>query len=306
MTQRPAPLVLCAGIAVLDEVFRIGRFPTAEGKTKADSFAATVGGGAANAARTISRLGGKARLAAPLGGPAGDDTVGDRIIAGLVRERVDCRGIVRVAGTTSPLSAILVDAAARRIIVNHRDDRLAETRLADPPALIDGAAAVLVDDLFPQCVLPICEAARARAIPVVLDAERPTRHADALLDVCSHIIFSAEGLRASAGVDDLAAALPRIAQRAYRLVAVTDGDNDILWLDGATVRRLPVFVVDAVDTLAAGDVFHGAFALALAEGQGERTALRFGAAAAAIKCTRFGGGAGAPNRAEVETLLARV
>jgi sulfofructose kinase len=66
---------------------------------------------------------------------------------------------------------------------------------------------------------------------------------------------------------------------------------------------MPVFAVDAVDTLAAGDVFHGAFALALAEGLREDDSLRFAAAAAAVKCTRLGGGSGAPNRSEVEALL---
>ena len=69
------------------------------------------------------------------------------------------------------------------------------------------------------------------------------------------------------------------------------------------VRRMPVVAVEAVDTLAAGDVFHGAFALALAERMEETQALRFAAASAALKCTRHGGGAGAPRRAEVQHVL---
>ena len=64
------------------------------------------------------------------------------------------------------------------------------------------------------------------------------------------------------------------------------------------------FPIEAVDTLGAGDVWHGAFALALAEGQGEREAVRFASAVAAIKCTRFGGRAGTPTRDEVERFLA--
>ena len=64
-----------------------------------------------------------------------------------------------------------------------------------------------------------------------------------------------------------------------------------------------MFRVDAIDTLAAGDVFHAGFALALAEGGDEVEALRFGAAAAGLKCTRFGGSMGAPARTEVEALL---
>jgi sulfofructose kinase len=121
--------------------------------------------------------------------------------------------------------------------------------------------------------------------------------------LATHLVFSAETLRATTGRDDLGAALGRMSAHVRGFLAVTNGADDILWWDGST-QRLPVFAVEAVDTLAAGDVFHGAFALALAEGRHGIAALRFAAAAAALKCTRFGGGSAAPSRAEVETLLA--
>ena len=63
------------------------------------------------------------------------------------------------------------------------------------------------------------------------------------------------------------------------------------------------FDVDVVDTLGAGDVFHGAFVLALAETRPVPDALRWASAAAALKCTRFGGRAGIPSRAEVDEFL---
>ena len=75
-------------------------------------------------------------------------------------------------------------------------------------------------------------------------------------------------------------------------------------IEQGTIRRLPVFKVAAIDTLGAGDSFHAGFALALAEGRDEVAAMRFGAAAAALKCTRFGGISGTPGRAEVGSLLA--
>ena len=75
------------------------------------------------------------------------------------------------------------------------------------------------------------------------------------------------------------------------------------WLDGDEVTALPTFRVKAVDTLAAGDVFHGAFALALAEGRAIADAMRFAAATAALKCTRFGGGTGAPTGAKSRNFL---
>lgn len=296
--------ILCAGIAVLDQVFRVERFPVGEVKTQASAFLSVNGGNAANAAVAIAHLGGKARFVAPLGGPAGEDPSGDQFLTLLGREDVDCSACPRVPGVPTPISAIAIDARGERAIVNFRDDRLAAARPADPAALVADADAVMADNRFPEFVLPICAAARERGIPIVLDADEPRRQSNALLAIVSHVVFSAEGLRATTGIDDLAAALVRAGEMTPSFLAVTDGVNDVLWLDRGAVRRFPVFTVDTVDTLGAGDVFHGAFALMLAEGRSEHEAMRFAAAAAAVKCTRFGGITGAPHRAEVEALLA--
>jgi sugar/nucleoside kinase (ribokinase family) len=94
-----------------------------------------------------------------------------------------------------------------------------------------------------------------------------------------------------------------VADLTRSFLAVTHGPHDVLWREGAALRKSPVFSVKAIDTLGAGDVFHGAFALALAEGRSVAAALRFAAAAAGLKCTRLGGSMAAPYRAEVEALL---
>jgi len=90
------------------------------------------------------------------------------------------------------------------------------------------------------------------------------------------------------------------------LVAVTTGEDGAFWRApmGDRVNHVRPRRVEAVDTLAAGDVFHGAFALRIAEGANYFDAFEFAAVAAAIKCTRFGGRLGAPTRAEVEAMLA--
>jgi len=305
MTRGEAPTILCAGMAVLDEVFRVERFPSATVKAQASAFFSVVGGCAANAAIAIARLGGRAELAAVLGG-APDDEIADRILSALAREEVACRATVRVIGATSTVSSILIDGSGDRMIATHCDERLFTATVDDPQALVAGADGVLVDNWLPDLVVPICAAARQRAIPVIVDGDGPMSDTSELMSLATHIVFSAEALRATAGRDDLGHALARMATRAAGFVAVTDGANDILWLDGSALRRMPAFVVEVKDTLAAGDVFHGAFALALAEGRREAEALRFAAASAAIKCTRDGGGQGAPNRAEVEAFLAAV
>jgi sulfofructose kinase len=298
------PRILCAGIIVLDEVFRVEQMPKADGKAEASAFFVVNGGCAANAAVAIARLGGRAALAGPLGGPAGEDSNGDRVLAALARERVDTSACQRIDGLSTALSAIFIDARGDRTIVTYRDRGIAAAPPKDPDALVAGTDLVLADNRFPDFARPICEAARRRNVRVVLDGDKPTVLDDPFFRVASHVIFSAECLMATTAQSDLAAGLKVIAQRTDAFVAVSNGPNDILFLDGGALCRMPVFAVQAVDTLAAGDSFHGGFALALAEGHSEPKALRFGAAVAGIKCTRLGGSAGTPTRAEVEAFLA--
>jgi sugar/nucleoside kinase (ribokinase family) len=303
MTTR-APHILCAGITVIDHVFRVERFPQANTKTRAKDFRAVTGGCAANAAVAAARLGGRVRLATPLGDAA--DPLSNDIVRRLEVEQVDCSPAVRVAGATAPISAILVDASGERLIVNRRDDMLARAQLPDPGGLIADADAVLIDNRFSYFVLPVAQAARQRGIPVLLDGDEPTDGSEAVLGAVSHIVFSADGLRATAQCADLADGLRIVQERTKAQLAVSNGAEGALWLDAGRLERIPAFPVEAVDTLGAGDVFHGACVLALAEGRNFPEAMRFAAAAAALKCLHFGGIAGAPGRAETERFLARI
>lgn len=295
------PLVVCAGVAVLDLIFAADK-PEPGSKVLASAFASVVGGCAANGAVTVSRLGARSRLVAPLGGPAGYDPIGDQILAWLEREHIDCSTAIRLDHVTTPISSILIDRTGERSIVTYRDPRFVAPPL-NPDGLIEGATAVLIDDHYPSFALPMAEAAQRRGIPVVLDIEKNAARHAALRAAATHLVFSAEGARELAGSDDIDLALHRIAAQTASFVTITNGSDDILFVEDGEPHRLPAFPVKAVDTLAAGDVFHAAFALALAEKRGEREALRFAAAVAAIKCTRFGGIAGAPTRAEVEPFL---
>jgi len=137
----------------------------------------------------------------------------------------------------------------------------------------------------------------------VIDLDQPTKVKDPLLALGTHVIASAEALRGTTGLEDHTAALQKLGKQLTGFVAVTDGPYGVYWLEDGTVQHMPAFTVEAIDTLGAGDAFHGAFAVALAENRTLPEALRFASAAAAIKCTRFGGLTGAPKRAEVENFL---
>jgi sulfofructose kinase len=116
-SAKAAPRILCAGIIVLDEVFRVEEFPQPDGKVQAKGFFVVNGGCAANAAVAVARLGGRAALAGPLGGPEGEDGNGDRVLKALERENVDCRFCQRIDGLATALSAIFMNARGDRTIV---------------------------------------------------------------------------------------------------------------------------------------------------------------------------------------------
>jgi len=180
------------------------------------------------------------------------------------------------------------------------------------PEFADGigdADAVVVDCRWPAGAVRALSAARRRGVPAVVDVDRPIdddpdTETGEVIDTATHLVYSRDALIGTTHEAQLDAALAAAHRRCAAWIAVTDGANGVSWLDGDEVRHEPAIRVRAVDTLGAGDVFHGAFALALAEGRPERDAVRFAAAAAAAKCARVGGRAGIPDRSEVEALLA--
>jgi sulfofructose kinase len=298
------PVVLCAGIAVEDFIFKVEHFPKPGEKVQASTLIATAGGCAANAAIAVSRLGGEARFA----GPIGTDDASARFLAGLARDRVDASHVERVDGGSISVSGIMIDATGEKLVATRRGEKLGDARPGDPAALVADVDIIMADNRFPNFVRPILQAAADRGIAAVLDGDQATTPDDPLFAIATHVIFSAEGLRATTHVDDLAEALAMISRIAPGLLAVTNGPDGVWWLEKGQqhhlVRHLAAFPIEAVDTLGAGDTFHGAFALALAEGCNLEQAMRFAAAAAALKCTRFGGISGTPTRHDVDTFLA--
>jgi sulfofructose kinase len=299
--DRRAPIVLCAGIAVEDFLFKVDTFPAPGTKMRASDLVATTGGCAANAAVAVARLGGRARFS----GPVGTDDASRRFLDALAKTGVDPSGVLCVEGGAISVSGIFIDRDGEKMVATFQGRGLDDATPPDAAALVADIDVLLVDNRFPAFVDPICRAAAARGVPVVLDVDRATSVDDPLFAIATHLIFSSEALVATMGTSDVGAALMSVAKSLRGFLAVTNGPDDVLWIEQGALKRLPVFKVAAIDTLGAGDSFHAGFALALAEGRHEVAAMRFGAAAAALKCTRFGGISGTPGRAEVDSLLAR-
>jgi sugar/nucleoside kinase (ribokinase family) len=301
LAERAKPKILCAGIAVQDIIMRVQNFPAPGTKVAASEFIVTGGGCAANAAVTIARLDGRVAFAGPLGGS--DDAVSNRILSDLAKEGVDCAGVERVDEGSASVSLILLDATGEKNIATRRGVNLDNVLPKDPARLVADANAVLVDNRFPEFVTAVCRAAQGHKIPIVIDLDQATKLDDPLLALGTHVVASTEALFGMTGSNDYEDALKTLSTHLSSFVAITDGPKGVYWLEGGGLRHLPAFNVDVIDSLGAGDAFHGGFTLALVEGRALPDILRFASATAALKCTKFGGASGAPMRADVEAFL---
>jgi len=298
------PRILCIGIPVRDLTFRVSGVPARGSKANASHFDEICGGNALNAAIGIVRLGGRASVCGPMGDAR--ETSARYIFEKLAHEGIDTKNIVHMPGLVTPISGIMIDPSGERTIVTFRDPELWKVSLPPTDTLLEDCAAILTESRCAEFCTDLCAEARRRGIPVIVDVDRAMSLREGLLNASSHLVFSSEPLQETAAIADDAKALHKIAKLTPSFLAGTRGPRGTIWLDeNGAIQETPAFQVHTVDTLGAGDVFHGAFALGITEQQSIREALRFASAAAALKCTRFGGAFAAPQRAEVEELLSQ-
>jgi sulfofructose kinase len=302
MTSR----IICLGNTTLDKVWPLAQLPTTGGKYRASDYLELGGGMAANAAVAAARLDG----AVAYWGRAGDDTAGNTMKKEMAAYGVDVTHFRLFHGARSATSAVLVADDGERAIINFRGAGIPDDPAWLPLEQVRNANAVLADIRWVEGACAVFAAARACNIPTVLDGEIATDTAyAATLPLVDHAIFSEPGLRAffdNRPLDndaDRVAALERVRALGCRVASVTRGAQGLIWIDDSGIHQQAAFAVEVVDTTGAGDVFHGAYTLALAEGSSVAEAMRFASAVAALKCTRRGGRAGIPNRAEAAAFL---
>ena len=280
--------VLVVGSAVLDFVYQMETFPDGGSKFKAETMEVVGGGCAANAAVAIARLGGTAQLLARFG----DDYVCDIVRKDLGREGVDL-SLLDISDGRSAVSSVYVDAEGERQIMAFRGSGLSEA-----PRPIEGHGdVVLADTRWPEAA---AMAFASTTGATVLDGEAPVPRDLAM--AASHVVFSEQGLTDFAGITDVETALLEVSKDISGWVCVTCGDKGVMWVANGNIQRSPAFRVNVKDTLGAGDVWHGAFALMLAENQSEEHAVRVASAAAALKCEGTGREA-APTREKLNQFL---
>jgi sugar/nucleoside kinase (ribokinase family) len=295
--------VLGLGCSAVDDLIYLPVFPTPDTKVRVTRRERQCGGLTATALVAASRLGAKAAYA----GVLGDDPDSRFVLESLKRENVDTQYVLRRAEARPIHSTILVDEQnlTRTILFD-----LAGSTGADPEwpreDVIHQAKVLYVDHYGIEGMTRAARIARATGNAVVADLERNEWPGfDGLLALVDHLIVSQAFAAKLTGFSDAAAAVAALWRQDRQAVIVTCGAEGC-WYRGAgdaEVRHYPAFQVEAIDPTGCGDVFHGAYAAALAASMPLAERIRFASAAAAIKATQRGGQAGIPTRAEVENWL---
>lgn len=291
--------IACLGITVLDRIQRVATLPTVGGKYVATDYYEVGGGPAATAAVAVAKLGHQVEFI----GRVGNDSVATTMLAELSSYDVNVENIVRIEGASSAFSAILVDDEGERMIINFQDPSLSR----DPKALesldFSKYTTILTDVRWPEGAKYALEQAKKFNIPSVLDADLSPDPIDELVELADHVAFSEPGLERFTGITDPIEGLKAAQQRTQGMVYVTVGSKGCYWIENGEIQHQAGLKVDVVDTTGAGDVFHGALAVAVAESMPTRESIVFSNTVAAVKCTKRGGREGIPSREEVELKL---
>lgn len=253
MPSATAPRAIFAGLCTLDVIQSVERMPGANEKIAALDFLMAAGGPATNAAVAFAHLGGDARVSTRL--PAHPLT--DVIRADLARCDVALDAQVEGDGPPITASILVTHSTGERAVVSPSASAVLTPRQPSQPPSLDGVRAVLVDGYHRDIALPIAQLARASGVLVVMDAGSLKPHTEEVARAADVVVASAD-MTTPGGSRDPHAVLAWLASLGVERAAITRGGDAVLWRTPAGSGEVVVAPVNVVDTLGAGDFFHGA------------------------------------------------
>jgi sugar/nucleoside kinase (ribokinase family) len=279
------PRACFLGLCTIDVIHSVAQLPARNSKSVAAHQQVFAGGPATNAAATFSHLGGHAWLLT---------VVGNNPVVSIIHQDLDRFGIEIVdldpsfTGLPSLSSILVTESNGDRVVVSANATRLPAPRLIDP-VLLENCSVLLVDGHFMRASIEAAHYANAKGIPVILDSGSWKSGMEELLP-CIDVAICSQDFVPSAGYseDEL---VNYFFGQGIEDVAITAGEQPIRYYRAEEGERgsIPVGKVKAVDTLGAGDVFHGAFCYRYAADPSDFTgSLAFAASVATRSCQSFG------------------
>jgi ribokinase len=299
--------IVVIGSSNTDMIVQVARIPRPGETILGGEFSTAAGGKGANQAVAAARSGGEVAFVARVG----EDMFGQQAVEGFRKDQINVDHVLRDATAPSGVALIFVEQSGENSIAvaSGANAKLVPQDIRDAEDLIRSAEMVVMQLETPlETVSAAAEIAHAANVRVILNPAPAQPLGDDLLQnvtVLTPNESEAElltGIRVeeTSGVEEAAGAL---LKKGLRIVMLTLGARGVFVATSDIREWVPGFQVDPIDTTAAGDVFNGALAVALAENRPLLEAARFANAAAALSVTQLGAQPSAPRRDQIETLL---
>ncbi|HAT3645977.1 ribokinase [Raoultella ornithinolytica] len=305
--MKTAGKLVVLGSINADHILNLESFPTPGETVTGHHYQVAFGGKGANQAVAAGRSGADIAFIAC----TGDDDIGERVRRQLERDRIDVAPVRAVNAQSTGVALIFVNAEGENVIGIHAgaNAALSVEQVEAEKARIAGAQALLMQLESPlESVLAAAKIAHQHQTTVVLNPAPARDLPDELLSLIDIITPNETEAEKLTGIhvendDDAAKAARVLHEKGIGIVMITLGSRGVWVSHDGQGRRVPGFKVQAVDTIAAGDTFNGAFVTALLEGTALDEAIRFAHAAAAIAVTRKGAQPSVPWREEIDEFL---
>jgi ribokinase len=306
------PKIVIAGSLNMDFVVQVERLPAPGETTLGSNFQMAPGGKGANQACAVGRLG-QDSVNAVMAGRVGYDLFADHLKASLSAAGVDVGAVYATKTAATGVALIWVDAAGQNSIVvaSGANFEFTKSELTGQKNLFSGAKVALFQLETPlEAVAEGLRIARQTGVKTILDPAPARGLSSEILvnvDILTPNETEAQALLGRQAISISLAEAPLIAEelltRGSRAIVLKLGAQGCFYTDGQMSLHSPGIRVNAMDSTAAGDVFNGALAVALAEEKPIAEALRFANAAAALSTTKAGAQSSVPRRNEVDLFL---
>ena len=302
MTSHNKIDVLGLGSVAVDFVGAVDSWPAKGAKKPLQEFSIHDGGLVATALVAAARLGGKVAYA----GKLGYSEMAQRAIKALEKENIDTSLVVRTVNAEPIMSFVLSNSidGQRNIFWSRQNVQYPFPSELSDKNWFDHTAVLLIDYEAGAACVEAAKIASEHNIPVVVDVERNDPHVADLLSVCSHVVVSDEFAAEFTGTSEPEKIVKSLKANPHQTVVLTRGEKGCAVLTKSDEYfEAPAFKIEVVDTTGCGDVFHGAYALAIAQGREVKEAVRFAAAAAAVTATKIGGRDGIPTAQQLQSFI---
>ncbi|MEB3754774.1 ribokinase [Acinetobacter sp. MD2(2019)] len=290
-----------------DHILTLEHFPHPGQTLSGRDYQIAFGGKGANQAVAAGRSGADIRFIACVG----EDDIGQRMIEQFNKDRIDTQAVSPVQGQSTGVALIFVNAVAENCIgiFAGANACLSTDYVQQHANLIRSSNALLLQLETPlESIIEAAEIAQNSGVKVILNPAPARELPEALLRLVDIITPNETEALSLTGViihdeKDAAEAACILHSKGIKTVVITMGSRGVWLSESGQGQLVAGFKVNAVDTIAAGDTFNGAFVTALLEGKTALDAARFANAAAAIAVTRSGGQPSVPWREEIDAFL---